>query len=126
MGVSVENDKYRSRIDNLRSTNAHVKFLSLEPLLGPLTSLNLSDIDWVIVGGESGPGARRMDPAWVTDLRDQCRRARVSFFFKQWGGKNKKQAGRVLEGRTWDQMPSLRRSGSTGRPAKQIVLVATG
>jgi protein gp37 len=126
MGVSVENDRYRFRIDNLRSTNAHVKFLSLEPLLGPLTNLNLSDVDWVIVGGESGPGARPMDPAWATDLRDQCRRARVPFFFKQWGGKNKKQAGRVLEGRTWDQMPCLSGSGSTGRPAKQIVLVATG
>jgi protein gp37 len=126
MGVSVENDKYQFRIDNLRSANAHVKFLSLEPLLGPLTNLNLSDIDWVIVGGESGPGARPMDPAWVTDLRDQCRRARVPFFFKQWGGKNKKQAGRVLEGRTWDQMPCLSGSGSTGRPSKRIVLVATG
>jgi len=120
MGVSVENDRYRFRIDNLRSTNAYVKFLSLEPLLGPLTNLNLSHIDWVIVGGESGPGARPVDPAWVTDLRDECRRARVPFFFKQWGGKNKKQAGRVLEGRTWDQMPCLsgldRRAGKSNRP----------
>ena len=81
------------------------KFLSLEPLLGPLKDLDLSGIDWVIVGGESGPGARPMDPAWARDLRDQCKRAKVPFFFKQWGGKNKKQAGRVLEGRTWDQMP---------------------
>lgn len=105
MGVSVENDKYRSRIDELRSTEAHVKFLSLEPLLGPLRNLDLSDIDWVIVGGESGPKARPIDPAWVTDLRDQCQRATVPFFFKQWGGKNKKKAGRILEGRTWDQMP---------------------
>jgi protein gp37 len=126
MGVSVENDRYRFRIDNLRSTDAHFKFLSLEPLLGPLTNLNLSDVDWVIVGGESGPAARPMDPAWVTDLRDQCRGARVPFFFKQWGGKNKKQAGRVLEGRTWDQMPCLSGSGSTDGPVKQIVLVATG
>jgi protein gp37 len=126
MGVSVENDKYRFRVDNLRFTSAHVKFLSLEPLLGPLTNLNLSAIDWVIVGGESGPGARPMNPAWVTDLRDQCRRARVPFFFKQWGGRNKKQTGRVLEGRTWDQMPRLSGSRSTSRPAKQIALVATG
>lgn len=107
MGVSVENDKYRSRIDELRSTWAHLKFLSLEPLLGPLRNLNLSDIDWVIVGGESGPKARPIDPAWVTDLRDQCRQARVPFFFKQWGGKNKKKTGRILDGRTWDQMPKV-------------------
>jgi protein gp37 len=126
MGVSVENDKYRFRIDNLRSTNAHVKFLSLEPLLGPLMNLNLSDIDWVIVGGESGPGARPMEPDWVTDLRDQCRRANVPFFFKQWGGRNKKQAGRALEGRTWDQMPSLSGSGSTAASRRRIALVAAG
>jgi protein gp37 len=106
MGVSVESDKYRSRIDDLRGTTAHLKFLSLEPLLGPLHDLDLRDIDWAIVGGESGPGARPMDPAWAIDLRNQCRRAMVPFFFKQWGGKNKKQAGRVLEGRTWDQMPN--------------------
>lgn len=124
MGVSVENDKYRFRIDDLRATSAHVKFLSLEPLLGPLTNLNLSGIHWVIVGGESGPSARPMDPAWVTDLRDQCRWANVPFFFKQWGGKNKKQTGRVLEGRTWDQMPSLSAPGSTGRRSRQIALVA--
>ncbi len=105
MGVSVENDKYRGRIDDLRSTRAQTKFLSLEPLLGPLPDLDLRGIDWVIVGGESGPRSRPMDPAWVTDLRDQCHRAEVAFFFKQWGGKNKKKAGRVLEGRTWDQMP---------------------
>ncbi len=105
MGVSVESDKYRSRIDDLRGTNAVLKFLSLEPLLGPLYDLDLRDIDWAIVGGESGPNARPMDPAWAIDLRDQCRRAKVPFFFKQWGGKNKKRAGRVLEGRTWDEMP---------------------
>lgn len=126
MGVSVENDKYRFRIDNLRSTSAHVKFLSLEPLLGPLPNLNLSRIDWVIVGGESGPGARSMDPAWVTDLRDQCRWAHVPFFFKQWGGKNKKQAGRVLERRTWDQMPSSNGADSTARRSRPIALVAAG
>ncbi|MGH8581491.1 MAG: DUF5131 family protein [Gammaproteobacteria bacterium] len=106
MGVSVESDDYRSRIDALRSTGAAIRFLSLEPLLGPLHDLDLRGIDWVIVGGESGPKARPMDPAWATDLRDQCKRDKVPFFFKQWGGNNKKQAGRLLEGRTWDQMPA--------------------
>jgi len=105
MGASVESAKYRTRIDELRSTRALVKFLSLEPLLGPLPSLDLRGIDWVIVGGESGPKARPMNPEWVTDLRDQCRIARIPFFFKQWGGKNKKLAGRILDGRTWDEMP---------------------
>jgi len=109
MGVSVENDSYRGRIDGLRNTAAATKFLSLEPLLGPLKALDLRGIHWVIVGGESGPGARPMDPEWATDLRDQCRRAQVPFFFKQWGGKNKKQAGRVLDGRTWDELPPERR-----------------
>ena len=106
MGVSVENADYVDRIDDLRTTGARVKFLSLEPLLGPLTKLKLKNIDWVIVGGESGHRARPMDPAWVTDIRDQCARARVAFFFKQWGGKNKKKAGRLLDGRTWDAMPT--------------------
>jgi protein gp37 len=106
MGVSVENDKYTSRIDDLRQTEAQVKFLSLEPLLGPLPKLNLRGIDWAIVGGESGPGARPVDPQWVTGLRDQCLKAGVPFFFKQWGGVQKKKAGRDLEGRTWDQMPA--------------------
>ena len=105
MGVSVESDAYRFRIDDLRATNAMLRFLSLEPLLGPLPDLDLRGIDWVIVGGESGPLARPMDAGWVVDLRDQCRQAKVQFFFKQWGGKNKKRAGRLLEGRTWDQMP---------------------
>jgi protein gp37 len=112
MGVSVEMDKYRSRIEALRSTDAKLKFLSLEPLLGPLPELNLDGIDWAIVGGESGPQSRPMDPAWVTDLREQCRRARVPFFSKQWGGTNKKKAGRELEGRTWDEMPARPRSAS--------------
>ncbi len=116
MGVSVERDEFRSRIDRLRSTGAATKFLSLEPLLGPLRDLDLAGIDWVIVGGESGPGARPMDPAWVTDLRDQCRRARVPFFFKQWGGRNKKAAGRILEGRTWDEMPA----GAAGPVARAL------
>jgi protein gp37 len=105
MGVSVENQDYTMRIDHLRRTDAHVKFLSLEPLLGPLRKLNLRAIDWVIVGGESGPGARPMDSEWVRDIRDQCLHADVQFFFKQWGGVNKKKAGRALDGRTWDQMP---------------------
>jgi protein gp37 len=125
MGVSVENDKYRFRIDDLRSTGAYVKFLSLEPLLGPLPNLKLSDIDWVIVGGESGPGARPMDSAWVTDLRDQCRSQHVPFFFKQWGGKNKKQTGRILEGRTWDQMPTSSASRSM-RPQRRQIRLAAG
>ena len=105
MGVSVETEKYIHRIDDLRQTGAAVKFLSLEPLLGPLPDLDFSGIDWVIVGGESGPRARPMDKAWVTDIRDQCQRADVPFFFKQWGGVNKKKAGRVLDARTWDEMP---------------------
>jgi protein gp37 len=105
MGVSVENEKYKFRIDCLRETGAKIKFLSLEPLLGPLGKLNLKNISWVIVGGESGPGARPVRQEWVTDIRDQCLRARVPFFFKQWGGVQKKRAGRTLEGRTWDEMP---------------------
>jgi protein gp37 len=105
MGVSVENANYVDRIDDLRATGAHVKFLSLEPLLGPLPKLKLKNIDWVIVGGESGHRARPMDPAWAIDIRDQCARAGVAFFFKQWGGKNKKKAGRTLDGRTYDEMP---------------------
>ena len=105
MGVTVEEDRYRARIDCLRETSAQVKFLSLEPLLGPLQRLDLGGIDWVIVGGESGPGARPIQESWVLDLRDQCLKARVPFFFKQWGGVRKKKAGRLLEGRTWDEMP---------------------
>lgn len=107
MGVSVENANYVDRIDHLRTTGAAVKFLSLEPLLGPLPKLKLKGIDWVIVGGESGPCARPMAPEWVTDIRDQCAKAGVAFFFKQWGGKNKKKAGRVLDGKTYDAMPEV-------------------
>ena len=106
MGVSVESEQYTHRIDDLRATSAHVKFLSLEPLLGPLHDLDLRGIDWAIVGGESGPGARPINPEWVTDLRDQCLRAGTAFFFKQWGGVHKKRAGRTLEGRTWDELPA--------------------
>lgn len=108
MGVSVENEDYTFRIDHLRETSAHIKFLSLEPLLGPLRNLNLERIDWVIVGGESGPGARPIAEEWVIDIRDQCVKAGVPFFFKQWGGVNKKKTGRFLQGRTWDEMPGSR------------------
>jgi len=107
MGVTVESAHYVRRTDHLRGTGAAIKFLSLEPLLGPLPGLNLEGIDWVVLGGESGPGARPMNPDWVTDIREQCLRAGVPFFFKQWGGFHKKKAGRLLEGRTWDQMPRL-------------------
>lgn len=105
MGVSVENQDYVYRVNHLRATGARIKFLSLEPLLGPLDDLNLTGIDWVIVGGESGPGARPMKPEWAADIRDQCRAVAIPFFFKQWGGTRKKLAGRLLEGRTWDEMP---------------------
>jgi protein gp37 len=106
MGVSVERADYAFRIDQLRQTGANVRFLSLEPLLGPLPGLDLRGIHWVIVGGESGPGARPMEEAWVRDIRDRCLAARVPFFFKQWGGFNKKRTGRVLQGRTWDERPA--------------------
>jgi protein gp37 len=105
MGVSVENEDYRYRINNLRKTNATLKFLSLEPLLGPLNDLDLDDIAWVIVGGESGPNARPIEKDWVIDIRDQCVSQRIPFFFKQWGGKNKKKTGRRLEGQLWEEMP---------------------
>lgn len=105
MGVSVEDNRVVSRVDELRQTGAAVKFLSLEPLIGPLPDLTLEGIDWVIAGGESGPGARPMDPAWVREIRDRCVESGVPFFFKQWGGVNKKKTGRVLDGRTWDELP---------------------
>ncbi len=105
MGVSVETQKYTYRIDHLRKTGAKTKFLSLEPLLDSLTDLNLNNIDWAIVGGESGPGARPIEQDWVLGIRDQCVKACVPFFFKQWGGVNKKKNGRLLQGRTWDQLP---------------------
>jgi protein gp37 len=107
MGVSVESTDYVWRIDHLRRTGAHVKFLSIEPLLGPIPKLNLQGIDWVIAGGESGPGARPMQKEWVLEIRDQCLQSGVAFFFKQWGGVFKKKTGRELEGRTWDEMPKL-------------------
>jgi protein gp37 len=111
MGVSVENNAYLNRIKHLVRSDAHVKFLSLEPLLGPLERLNLTNIDWVIAGGESGPGARAMEAAWVRSIRDQCGRAGVAFHFKQWGGVNKKKAGRVLDGKMWDQWPNRKFDG---------------
>jgi protein gp37 len=105
MGVSVENKDVLFRIEHLRNTHALTKFLSIEPLLGPLPNLNLNQMNWVIVGGESGPGARPMDIEWVRDIRNQCNTNNVPFFFKQWGGINKKKAGRDLDGRTWNELP---------------------
>jgi len=105
MGVSVESPDYFLRIDHLRETGAKIKFLSLEPLLAPLPNMDLTGIDWAIVGGESGPGARPVEESWVLDIRDQCKASGVAFFFKQWGGTNKKKSGRLLEGRTWDELP---------------------
>jgi len=104
MGVSVENQKYAARVDLLRQTGAKIRFLSCEPLLGPL-KLDLRGIHWVIVGGESGPNHRPIDPAWVRSIRDQCQSAGVPFFFKQWGGRTPKSGGRMLDGRTWDEFP---------------------
>jgi protein gp37 len=107
MGVSVENEKVKSRIDFLRQTNAMVKFLSCEPLIGPLPKMNLKKIDWVIVGGESGRRPRLMNVDWVLDIQQQCEASNVKFFFKQWGGTNKKKTGRLLNGRTYDEMPPI-------------------
>ena len=120
MGVSVENEKYEFRIDDLRKTGAAIKFLSLEPLLGPLPKLNLSGIDWVIVGGESGPGSRPMHKQWVISIRDQCSAAEVPFFFKQWGGANKKKAGRELDGRQYDEMPRRSLAANDSAALSQI------
>jgi protein gp37 len=105
LGTSIESDRYTFRADHLRAPPAAVRFLSLEPLLGPLPSLDLTGIDWVIAGGESGPGARPVDPVWVYEIRDRCVDAGVPFFFKQWGGRTPKANGRHIDGRTWDQMP---------------------
>ncbi len=108
LGVSVESAAYVRRIDHLRHTPAAVRFLSIEPLLGPVPRLRLEGIHWVIVGGESGGGRREMAPEWVRQIRDHCVDAEVPFFFKQWGGRTPKSRGRTLDGRTWEEMPSLR------------------
>ena len=105
IGVSVENEDYAYRIDHLKRVPAAVRFLSIEPLLGPITKLSLTHVDWVIVGGESGPFARFVDPKWVRCIRDECVSAGVPFFFKQWGGTRKSTTGRILDGRTWDELP---------------------
>ncbi len=105
MGVTVENQRCTARIDQLRKTTACLKFLSMEPLLGPVANLDLTGIDWVIVGGESGPGARPIEHEWIAAIRNECLTSNVAFFFKQWGGFNKKRAGRTLDGRIWSQMP---------------------
>ena len=108
MGTSIESERWLSRLDSIRETGGHVKYLSLEPLLGPLPDLCLEGIDWVIAGGESGPGARKMKEEWVREIRDCCLLENVPFFFKQWGGVHKKRNGRILDGREWNQMPSAR------------------
>jgi protein gp37 len=108
MGVTVENANYVYRIDHLRQTPAAIKFISFEPLLGSIPNINLQGIDWVIVGGESGPGARPMKSEWAVDIRNQCLDADIPFFFKQWGGVNKKKNGRSLAGRIWNDMPEKR------------------
>ena len=123
MGVSVESRAYQSRIDLLRQVPAQVRFLSLEPLLESLPNLNLTGIDWVIVGGESGPGARPIEERWVQDLHLQCRTAHVPFFFKQWGGVRKKEAGRLLEGRLYNEMPAVR---SVDSPRRGVSARASG
>jgi protein gp37 len=105
MGVSVENARVLSRVDDLRQVPAAVRFLSCEPILGPLDGINLAGIHWVIAGGESGPRARPLEGTWVADLRDTCQLAGVPFFFKQWGGRTPKAGGRLLDGQTYDEMP---------------------
>ena len=123
MGVSVENTDHTIRIDHLRKTGAKIKFLSLEPLLGPLPSLDLEAIDWVIVGGESGPQPRAMDPSWVLEIRNQCQKEGVPFFFKQWGGRSKRKSGRELEGRVWNDMPTPRaKLTSSHLPQRALLL----
>lgn len=118
MGVTVENDDNCHRIDFLRNTAAAIKFLSMEPLLSAVQELDLRGIDWVIVGGESGPSARPMEREWVDDIFHQCRRNRIPFFFKQWGGINKKTTGRILHDRTYDEMPgSPKRESRLSPPA---------
>ncbi len=125
MGVSVETPEYLYRMDHLRRTPARVRFISFEPLLAALGKLDLDGIHWAIVGGESGPKSRPMNEAWVTEIRDQCRAARVPFFFKQWGGTNKKKAGRLLDGRVWDEMPCAS-SSPPPRPRRGLPIAPVG
>jgi protein gp37 len=125
MGVSVEDEKVIDRIDYLRQTSAQVKFLSCEPLIGPLPNLCLDNIDWVIVGGESGRKPRPMEKEWVLDIKSQCREEKVAFFFKQWGGTNKKKTGRLLKGKTYSEMPKIKyirpsMNSTTGKATKSI------
>jgi protein gp37 len=115
MGVTVEGARYRFRINDLRKVPAAVRFISFEPLLGPVGAIDLTDIHWAVVGGESGPGARLMRAEWALQIRDRCREYDTAFFFKQWGGVNKKQAGRRLGGRLYEEMPQL--PGEQGRLA---------
>lgn len=124
MGVSVENSDYQERIEHLRQTSAAVKFLSIEPLLGPLYGMELQGIDWVIVGGESGPGARPLESDWVRNIRDQCIAARVPFFFKQWGGVLKSRTGRSLDGREWNEMPTPETRARTAAAGSDLVVLA--
>lgn len=105
MGVTVESNEYLERIEDLKNTGAKIKFLSFEPLLNSIPELDLNGIDWVIVGGESGPKARPMKKSWVMDIKKKCEESNIPFFFKQWGGVNKKKSGRILDGKTWDEMP---------------------
>lgn len=107
MGVTVENEKNTYRIEHLKQTGAIIKFVSMEPLLGPTHLSNLDGVNWVILGGESGPGSRPLMPDWATDIRDLCLHNKVPFFFKQWGGTNKKKTGRMLQGQIWSQLPQL-------------------
>jgi len=107
MGVTVENNDYVARAEDLKRIDCAVKFISLEPLIGPVPDLDLNGIDWVIVGGESGPRARPMEKQWVIEVKEMCGRLNVPFFFKQWGGVNKKKAGRELFGKTWDEYPRI-------------------
>lgn len=119
MGVSIEDETFTNRVDDLRKTSAMVKFLSCEPLLGPLPNLNLNNIDWVIVGGESGRKPRPMQTEWVVDIKNQCAKNKVAFFFKQWGGTNKKKTGRILNGKTYNAMPK-KIMNKNSSPTRQV------
>lgn len=119
-GVSVETNQYAWRVDQLRRVPAHIRFISAESLLGPLDQVNLDNIHWVITGGESGHGHRPIDPDWVRSLRDRCQQQEISFFHKQWGGRSPKVGGRLLDGRTWDELPATF-AGDTPRP-QQLAL----